>query len=129
MTMPNQIPLASKLTIGIPVYNGERLLGKAIESVLSQSYALFNVIISDNASTDTTSSICTGFAEKDSRITYVKQEKNIGAFENFKFLINQCNSKYFVFFWLPMIHGALIFYKKMLPPLRITQKQYVVSRK
>ena len=54
----------SLVTIGIPVYNGELLMKKCIESVLSQTYENFELIISDNASTDSTPDICKEFLKK-----------------------------------------------------------------
>lgn len=87
----------SKLTIGVPVFNGERHIGEAIESILSQSYDDFKVIISDNASTDGTKKICEKYAARDQRINYVSQDSNVGAFNNFKYLISQCTTELFVY--------------------------------
>jgi glycosyltransferase involved in cell wall biosynthesis len=78
--MKNKNP---RLSIGLPVYNGERFLVEAIDSILSQSYNDYEFIISDNASTDNTESICRSFAEKDNRICYYRNEKNMGAAWNF----------------------------------------------
>jgi len=97
MTTLNQCSLVSKVTIGIPVYNGERYLRKALESVALQSFTDFTVIISDNASTDATSSIGLEYAEKDNRFIYVRQASNIGMFDNFKYILNKCNTEYFVY--------------------------------
>ena len=86
------------ITIGIPTFNSEDVLSKAIESVLNQTFKNFQLIISDNASTDSTSAICMEYAKKDSRIKYVRQEKNIFVWNNFKILPNDVKTKYFV--WL-----------------------------
>ena len=86
------------ITIGIPTFNSEDVLSKAIESVLDQTFKNFQLIISDNASTDSTSTICMEYAKKDPRIKYVRQEKNIFAWNNFKILPNDVKTKYFV--WL-----------------------------
>jgi len=64
------------------------------------------VIISDNASEDNTAKICARFVDADSRFLYVRQKRNIGPIENFRYIINQCQTKYFVFlaaddFWYP----------------------------
>jgi glycosyltransferase involved in cell wall biosynthesis len=72
-----------RVSVGIPVYNGERYLQTAIESVLAQNYQDFELIISDNASTDRTPEICSAFAKCDSRIRYFRNETNIGAIPNF----------------------------------------------
>jgi glycosyltransferase involved in cell wall biosynthesis len=86
----------SKVSIGLPVYNGELFLKKAIDSILSQTYSNFELIISDNDSTDLTQKICQEYAKDDKRIQYIKQEKNIGAFSNFYFVLTKARSKYFM---------------------------------
>ena len=88
----------SLVTIGIPVYNGELLMKKCIESVLSQTYENFELIISDNASTDSTPDICKEFLKKDNRITFVRQNENMGQNWNFNFPLEKANGEYFV--WL-----------------------------
>jgi len=85
-----------KISIGLPVYNGEKFIRKCIESILDQTNRNFELIISDNASTDLTSDICTEFLSKDSRIKFVKQKKNMGANWNFNFLLEKAVGKYFV---------------------------------
>ena len=91
----NHVP---KVSIGLPVYNGESSLRKAIDSILNQSFIDFELIISDNASTDLTSKICKEYGDKDDRITFVKQNKNIGALWNFYFTLKKARGTYFV--WL-----------------------------
>ena len=88
----------SLVTIGIPVYNGELSMKKCIESVLSQTYENFELIISDNASTDSTPDICKEFLKKDDRITFVRQNENMGQNWNFNFPLEKANGEYFV--WL-----------------------------
>lgn len=56
-----------RLSVGLPVYNGEQFLGQALDSLLGQTYADFELIISDNASTDGTADICLRYAEQDAR--------------------------------------------------------------
>ncbi len=85
-----------KISVGIPVYNGEKFIRKSIESVLRQTYGNFELIISDNASTDSTSDICTEFLTKDSRIKFVRQDKNMGSIWNFNFLLQKAVGEYFV---------------------------------
>ena len=85
-----------KISVGIPVYNGEKFIRKSIESVLRQTYGNFELIISDNASTDSTSDICTEFLTKDSRIKFVRQDKNMGAIWNFNFILQKAVGEYFV---------------------------------
>ena len=60
----------SKISIGLPIYNGERFLRSKLNSILNQTYSNFELIISDNGSTDNTESICNEFVLKDNRIKY-----------------------------------------------------------
>jgi glycosyltransferase involved in cell wall biosynthesis len=72
-----------RLSIGLPVYNGERFLAQALDSLLAQTFQDFEIIISDNASTDRTSEICRDYAQADRRVRYVRNERNLGAIANF----------------------------------------------
>src|SRR5262245_47700567 len=72
-----------KLSICLPVYNGRRFLAAAVESILSQSFSDFELIIVDNASSDTTEEIARRFAAQDVRVRYFRNEKNLGAAPNF----------------------------------------------
>ncbi len=71
-----------RVTLAMPVYNGEKYAAEAICSVLAQDYADFELIITDNASTDKTEMICREFAAADPRIKYVRNERNLGAGPN-----------------------------------------------
>jgi len=82
-----------KVSIGLPVYNGQNYLKKAIESILTQSYQDFELIISDNASTDLTSEICQSF--DDPRIQYYRNEKNLGAAWNTNRVFELSSGEYF----------------------------------
>ncbi len=86
----------SKVFIGMPVYNGERFIREAIESIISQSFTEWVMLISDDVSTDSTPEICLGYANKDPRITYFRQEKNLGIFANFKFVMDKANAEFFI---------------------------------
>jgi glycosyltransferase involved in cell wall biosynthesis len=86
----------SRVTVGMPVYNGEAVLALAIESILNQSFADLTLVISDNASTDATERICRDYAARDKRISYVRQAANIGADANFEFLLQHARSEYFM---------------------------------
>jgi len=72
-----------RVSIGLPVFNGERYLSETIESILKQTYSDFELIISDNASTDATKNICLHYANQDRRIRYFRNKTNIGAAKNF----------------------------------------------
>lgn len=84
-----------RVSIGIPVYNGANYLPEALDSVLAQTVSNFELIISDNASTDGTQQICQHYAEGDDRIKYLRQEKNVGAAQNFNLLVDRAKSAYF----------------------------------
>jgi glycosyltransferase involved in cell wall biosynthesis len=72
-----------RISIGLPVYNGERYLRQALDAILSQTFADFELIISDNASTDSTPDICKSYAAKDARVRYFRNSSNIGISRNF----------------------------------------------
>jgi glycosyltransferase involved in cell wall biosynthesis len=84
-----------RLSIGLPVYNGEKYVAESIEALLGQSYEDFELIISDNASTDGTAAICARYARQDSRIRYVRQEHNIGCAPNHNFVITAARGELF----------------------------------
>lgn len=84
------------VSIGMPVYNGEKFIREALDSLLAQTFTDFELIISDNASTDATESICRDYAEEDSRIRYIRQQENLGALPNFQFVLNEAFGEYFM---------------------------------
>lgn len=83
------------LSIGMPVFNGERYLEQALDSLLSQTYPDFELIISDNASTDRTWEICQAYANSDRRIRCIRNETNLGASRNFNRLFELSSGDYF----------------------------------
>ena len=84
-----------KLSIGLPVYNGERHLRRAIDSHLAQSFTDFELIICDNASTDRTEEICRYYASMDERVRYYRHATNTGAVWNFNHCFEIARGKYF----------------------------------
>ena len=84
------------VTIGLPVYNGERFIREAIDSLLTQTLTNFILIISDNASTDNTPDIVKGYQEHDPRIRYIRQTKNVGQIANLRFLAGLAETKFFM---------------------------------
>lgn len=85
----------ARVSIGLPVRNGEAYLERALESILDQTYTDFEVLISDNASTDATPEISQKYSHLDSRIRYVWQEENIGASANFNYVFHNTSGEYF----------------------------------
>lgn len=83
-----------RLTVGLPVYNGERFLAEAIESILAQDYADFQLVVSDTASTDGTHAICRDY-ERAGRLVYLRSEDNPGASWNFNRLVLDSTSELF----------------------------------
>lgn len=86
----------SKVFIGMPTYNGERYIAEAIQSILSQSFTDWKLLISDDCSLDNTEKICRNFASMNPRISYIRQEKNLGMSANFDYLLRQCDTPYFM---------------------------------
>lgn len=84
-----------RIFIGLPVYNGARFLARAIDSLLAQSFTDFTLLISDNASTDETQAICERYCTLDARVRYVRQRENIGAPNNWNFVVDQAEGEYF----------------------------------
>jgi len=84
------------VSIGMPVYNGEAFIREALDSLMAQTFADFELIISDNASTDKTANICREYAKYDKRIRFFRHLKNKGAFSNFKFVLNKSIGTYFM---------------------------------
>jgi glycosyltransferase involved in cell wall biosynthesis len=80
----------------MPVRNGEKTIRQALESLLTQTWADFVLVISDNASTDNTGQICQEYAVGDPRIRYVRQPHNIGAEANFHYVFHSATSEYFM---------------------------------
>lgn len=87
--------MVPRVSIGIPVFNGEPHLTAAVDSVLSQSLADLEVVIGDNASTDDTEAICRSYAQHDSRVRYFRHTENIGAGPNHNFVFERSTAQYF----------------------------------
>jgi glycosyltransferase involved in cell wall biosynthesis len=84
-----------RVSIGLPVYNGERYLERAIHSILAQTYADFELILSDNASTDGTEAICRAAAMQDSRIRFYRSDRNRGLAWNWNRVFALASGEYF----------------------------------
>jgi glycosyltransferase involved in cell wall biosynthesis len=89
-------PNAPKISIGMPVYNGEKCIREALDALLAQTFTDFELIISDNASTDDTGPICREYATRDARVRYIRQPENKGVFANFQFVLNEAVGEYFM---------------------------------
>ena len=105
--------MAPRVSIGMPVYNGERYLEGALESILSQDYADFELIISDNASADATESICRKAARADGRVRYYRNAENMGAAYNYNQAFELGSGEYFKWaahddLWEPSLLGRCV---------------------
>ena len=94
------------VTVAVPVYNGERFLRQCLDSLLSQTYRDFVLVISDNASTDGTREICESYAKADCRVRYHRNAVNIGLYGNFNLLLGLVRTPYVKLasaddFWAP----------------------------
>lgn len=111
------------VNIGMPIYNEEEYLEDALQSLLAQDYENFEIIISDNASTDATPAICEKWQKKDSRIHYYRNESNIGGSKNFNRAFELTKGEYFMWaaghdLWQPNFISACI--ETMLTDARIS---------
>jgi glycosyltransferase involved in cell wall biosynthesis len=84
------------ISIGMPVYNGERYLRETVGAILSQTFTDFELIISDNASTDGSAAICAEFARTDPRVRFVRQDSNRGAAANFRYVLDTARAPLFM---------------------------------
>lgn len=83
------------VSIGLPVFNGERFIREAIDSILSQTFGDFELIISDNASTDGTENICKEYCDRNKCVRYYRNSSNYGAAQNYNQLVQLATGKYF----------------------------------
>lgn len=83
------------MSIGLPVYNGEAYLEKSIQSLLAQTHRDFELVISDNHSSDRTHEICKSFARADRRVRYVRNPENLGAAENYNRVFRESSGRFF----------------------------------
>jgi len=84
------------VTVGLAVYNGALYLKSALDSLLAQSFTNFELVISDNASTDDTPLICREYVSRDSRVRYVCNATNLGAAQNFNRVFALARGEYFM---------------------------------
>lgn len=87
--------MSVRVSLAMPIYNGEQWVEETFRSILAQDFADFELIITDNASTDRTEEICRGFANRDSRIRYVRNERNLGASANYNLGLSLATGEFF----------------------------------
>lgn len=86
-----------QVDILLATYNGEKYLRYLLDSILSQSFSDFNLLISDDCSTDSTPEIIDAYAKNDDRIIVYNQEQNVGFVKNFEFLLTKSTAPYVAF--------------------------------
>jgi glycosyltransferase involved in cell wall biosynthesis len=96
----------TRLTIGLPVYNGANLLARSIENLLKQTFTDFVLVLNDNASTDGTAEICAAYARRDQRVQYYRNAETVSWNENFRITLERAQTPYFMWathddIWLP----------------------------
>src|SRR5690606_22096277 len=82
------------ITVMMTVYNDEKYLSKAIDSLLAQTYQNFVFLITDDSSTDKSSEICSNYAATDSRITYIQHKQNMGSYRHTKWALKQIRTPF-----------------------------------
>ena len=108
--LSQRLPLVS---VGMPVYNGTPWVQRALSTLAAQDYPNFELIISDNASTDETARICQEYAVRDPRVRYVRNASNVGAGRNFVRVLALANGEYFMWaahddLWEPSFISNLV---------------------
>lgn len=84
-----------RVSVGIPVFNGEWFLPATLDAILAQDFADFEVIISDNASIDGTAEICHLYSVRDQRVRYYRSDLNRGAAHNYNRVAELARGEYF----------------------------------
>lgn len=84
-----------RLSVGLPVYNGQNFLTESLDALLRQSFTDFELVISDNASSDSTEEICRDYARQDGRIRFIRQPVNVGAAPNHDVVLREARGTYF----------------------------------
>jgi glycosyltransferase involved in cell wall biosynthesis len=88
--------MTPRVSFGMPVYNGERFVSEALDSLLAQTYQNFEIVIADNASTDRTEEICRAYEARDPRVRYFRNGKNIGAAGNHNRVVELSTGEFFM---------------------------------
>jgi len=104
ITHQDASPDAPRLSIGLPVFNAEAYLEDALDSVLAQTYTDFELIISDNGSDDRTAAICHAYMQRDPRIRYERQPRNMGLQWNLNRVAKMSRGDYFKWSSADVIH-------------------------
>jgi carbonic anhydrase/acetyltransferase-like protein (isoleucine patch superfamily)/MoaA/NifB/PqqE/SkfB family radical SAM enzyme/tetratricopeptide (TPR) repeat protein len=96
MSVANSSAQPPLVTIGVPLYNEERFIAQTLDSLLGQDYQNWEMVISDDASSDRSGEICQEYARKDPRIRYLRNRNNLGCVRNCNRLAELANGDYFL---------------------------------
>ena len=96
VSLLTELPRAPRVSIGMPVYNGVAFVGTALRALLSQTETDFELIISDNGSSDGSTEILLDAAAGDSRVRYFRHEKSLRAYDNFHYVLSHARGTYFM---------------------------------
>lgn len=121
-----------RLTIGMPVYNNARTIRASLDSLLAQTFADFELVISDNGSTDETGAICAAYAARDSRVRVIRQPVNLGPSMNFRAVLFEARTEYFMWaagddLWAPSFAERQIAALDADPALVMSQSQVLFT--
>jgi glycosyltransferase involved in cell wall biosynthesis len=121
----------TQVSIGLFTRNGAKTIKRALDSLLSQTFSDFELIISDNVSTDEIPHICKEYAAKDSRIRYIRQDKSLSAAENQTFVLCEAQGEYFMWasdddIWAPNFIEVLLTKLKNNPEYDVAMGSYDV---
>ncbi len=86
-----------KISVCLPTYHYAQYLPQAIDSVLCQTFTDFELLITDDCSTDSSDEILQAYARRDSRIRYIRHQKNLGMVENWNYCLRQAKGQYIKF--------------------------------
>jgi glycosyltransferase involved in cell wall biosynthesis len=84
-----------RVTVGVPVFNGESVLAETLDSLLNQTFSDFEIVISDNGSADRTEQICRAYTARDPRVRYYRNAVNRGAAWNHNHVFELARGEYF----------------------------------
>lgn len=90
--------MTAKVSVMVPVYNSRQYLRECLDSIFSQDYADFEVVVSDDASTDGSQEILKEYAAKCKNMVLLLNEKNLGITDNCDRALQSCSGKYIVLF-------------------------------
>jgi glycosyltransferase involved in cell wall biosynthesis len=95
LAVDTDVGRAPRVSLGLPVFNGENFIADAIASVLAQTFTDFELILQDNASTDRTAELCAAFAARDPRVRYLRNASNLGLAPNYNLAFENARGQYF----------------------------------